>query len=154
MPDAHDNLAPEAIDALAAKLRGTVERSGTPGYEVARTVWNAMVDRRPSAIARPLGVADVQACVRFAREAGVPLAITGTFRMLSAQWIVSGSARSPARKSARNRDRSCPSSSFAFGSSFWIARKAVGAVNRVTTPCSAMTRQYAPASGVPTGLPS
>src|SRR5919112_155263 len=29
--------------------------------------------------------------------------ITGTFRMLSAHWIVSGSARSPARNRARNR---------------------------------------------------
>ena len=40
------------------------------------------------------------------------------------------------------------------GSSRRIARKAVGAVNSVLTPCSAMTRQNAPASGVPTGLPS
>jgi hypothetical protein len=35
-----------------------------------------------------------------------------------------------------------------------IARIAVGAVNRASTPCSATTRQNAPASGVPTGLPS
>jgi hypothetical protein len=35
-----------------------------------------------------------------------------------------------------------------------MARNAVGAVNSVTQPCSAMTRQNAPASGVPTGLPS
>ncbi len=35
-----------------------------------------------------------------------------------------------------------------------MARKAVGAVNMVAHLCSAMTRQKAPASGVPTGLPS
>ncbi len=35
-----------------------------------------------------------------------------------------------------------------------MARKAVGAVNRAFTPCSAMTLQNAPGSGVPTGLPS
>src|SRR5262249_16971081 len=40
------------------------------------------------------------------------------------------------------------------GSSFLIARNAVGAVNSVFTPWSAMTRQNAPGSGVPTGLPS
>jgi len=40
------------------------------------------------------------------------------------------------------------------GSSFLMARIAVGAVNRALTPCSATTRQNAPASGVPTGLPS
>ena len=41
-----------------------------------------------------------------------------------------------------------------FGSSFLIARKAVGAVKSALTPCWAMTRQNAPGSGVPTGLPS
>jgi len=41
-----------------------------------------------------------------------------------------------------------------FGSSFLIARKAVGAVNRLFTLCWEMTRQKAPASGVPIGLPS
>ena len=35
-----------------------------------------------------------------------------------------------------------------------MARIAVGAVNSTFTPCCAQTRQNAPASGVPTGLPS
>ena len=35
-----------------------------------------------------------------------------------------------------------------------MARIAVGAVNMAFTRCSATTRQNAPASGVPTGLPS
>ena len=54
----------------------------------------------------------------------------------------------------RRRERSWPRSSAPSGSSFLIARNAVGAVNSVCTPCSATTRQNAPASGVPTGLPS
>ena len=44
--------------------------------------------------------------------------------------------------------------SFPDGSSFLMARIAVGAVNIASTSCSATTRQNAPASGVPTGLPS
>ncbi len=40
------------------------------------------------------------------------------------------------------------------GSSFLIARNAVGAVKRTLTPCCAVTRQNAPGSGVPTGFPS
>ncbi len=40
------------------------------------------------------------------------------------------------------------------GSSRLIARNAVGAVKSTRTPCCSMTRQKAPASGVPTGLPS
>ena len=35
-----------------------------------------------------------------------------------------------------------------------MARNAVGAVNSATAPCCEITRQNAPASGVPTGLPS
>src|SRR4051794_34527417 len=77
MAETNPVLSADAVDALAARLRGTVERPGAPGYEAARTVWNAMIDRRPSAAARRLGVAVVQACIGFAREAGVPLAIKG-----------------------------------------------------------------------------
>ena len=40
------------------------------------------------------------------------------------------------------------------GSSFLMARNAVGAVKRALTPCWAQTRQKAPGSGVPTGFPS
>lgn len=50
--------------------------------------------------------------------------------------------------------RSCPASSAPSGSSFLIARMAVGAANSTFTRCCAATRQKAPASGVPTGLPS
>jgi hypothetical protein len=35
-----------------------------------------------------------------------------------------------------------------------MPRKAVGAVKSVQTPCSEITLQNAPASGVPTGFPS
>ncbi len=54
----------------------------------------------------------------------------------------------------RRAERSWPAISRPSGSSFLIARNAVGAVNRPVTRCSAATRQNAPASGVPTGLPS
>src|SRR5687767_7976830 len=51
---------------LQGRLRGPVLLPGEPAYEEARSLWNAMIDRRPAAIARCLGVADVAACVRFA----------------------------------------------------------------------------------------
>src|ERR687890_631461 len=46
MAETYPVLSADAVDALAARLRGIVERPGTPGYEAARTVWNAMIDRR------------------------------------------------------------------------------------------------------------
>ncbi len=66
---------------------------------------------------------------------------------------MSGSARSPARNSARNCLRSYCETNLPCGSSFLMARNAVGAVNSVAQWYSEMTRQKAPASGVPTGLP-
>jgi FAD/FMN-containing dehydrogenase len=63
------------FDALKSTLRGPLLLLGDPGYDDSRSVWNAMIDRRPAAIARCLGVADVVACVRFAREQGLLLSV-------------------------------------------------------------------------------
>ena len=55
---------------LAAGLRGSLIMPGDPGYDEARAVYNAMIDKRPAAIARCRDTADVISCVRFAREHG------------------------------------------------------------------------------------
>jgi FAD/FMN-containing dehydrogenase len=68
-------LARGAIDALKARLRGPLLLAGDPGYDDSRSIWNAMIDRRPAAIARCLGVADVAAAIGFAREHGLLLSI-------------------------------------------------------------------------------
>jgi FAD/FMN-containing dehydrogenase len=59
---------PTAIADLRARFRGHVLEPGDPGYDTARRVDNAMIDRRPALIARCAGVADVLASARFARE--------------------------------------------------------------------------------------
>jgi FAD/FMN-containing dehydrogenase len=65
------------LDDLATRLRGDVPTPDDAGYEASRTIWNAMIDRRPVLVARPLGAADVAACVRFAREHDLLLSIKG-----------------------------------------------------------------------------
>ena len=70
-------LAADAIDALRSQLRGPLLRLGDDGYDPARTVWNAMFDRRPALIARCAGAADVIAAVKFAREHDLLLSIKG-----------------------------------------------------------------------------
>jgi FAD/FMN-containing dehydrogenase len=69
------DLKQEMIEGLKMRLRGPVLVPGDHGYEEARTVWNAMIDRKPAAVARCIGNADVIECVRFAREHDLLLCI-------------------------------------------------------------------------------
>lgn len=72
-----NEIEAKAIDDLRARLRGALLVPAAAGYDEARSVWNAMIDRRPSVIARCLGVVDVVTCVNFARERGLVLSVKG-----------------------------------------------------------------------------
>ena len=61
-------LTDAQITELRMAVRGQVISPGDAEYDVARKVFNAMIDRRPAVIVRCTGAADVMACVRFARE--------------------------------------------------------------------------------------
>ena len=54
--------------SLKVSLRGDLIQPGDEGYDDARKVYNAMIDRRPRLIARCADVADVITAVNFARE--------------------------------------------------------------------------------------
>ena len=78
------------LDELRARLRGPLVAAGDPGYDDARLIWNAMIDRRPGAIARCLGVADVLASVQFARERGLLISIKGGGHNISGLAVCDG----------------------------------------------------------------
>jgi FAD/FMN-containing dehydrogenase len=65
------------FDELAAVLRGPLVRPHDPDYDSARAVYNGMIDRHPAAVARCHDVMDVVACVKFARQHGVEIAVRG-----------------------------------------------------------------------------
>src|SRR5215213_9976284 len=65
----------EAIADLRSAFRGQVLRPGDEGYDIARRVWNAMIDKRPAVIARCTDTADVVAAVRFARAQGLLVSV-------------------------------------------------------------------------------
>ncbi|HEU0299822.1 MAG TPA: hypothetical protein VFR37_10215, partial [Longimicrobium sp.] len=56
-----------ALAALRRQVRGPVLAPGEAGYDDARRVYNGRVDRRPAAIVRCAGTADVLVALRFAR---------------------------------------------------------------------------------------
>ena len=63
------------VGVLRGKLRGTVALPGEDGYDAARTIWNAMVDRRPALVARCLDAADVINAVKLARDEKLLVAV-------------------------------------------------------------------------------
>lgn len=71
------DLKQDTFDGLKMRLRGPVFLPGDGGYEESRTVWNAMIDRKPAAVVRCLGSADVIAGVQFARDNDLLLCIKG-----------------------------------------------------------------------------
>jgi FAD/FMN-containing dehydrogenase len=58
-------------------FRGQLIHAGDAGYDEARTVFNAMVDRRPAVIARCTCTEDVGLAVDLAREQRLPLSVYG-----------------------------------------------------------------------------
>ncbi|HTP88528.1 MAG TPA: FAD-binding oxidoreductase [Bryobacteraceae bacterium] len=67
----------EAHETLRGQLRGDLIVPGDASYDQARKLYNAMIDRKPRLIVRCVDVADVIACVNYARDSGLLLAIRG-----------------------------------------------------------------------------
>lgn len=79
-----------AVATLREELTGPVFTPDSPGYDEARTVHNAMIDRRPAVIARCAGEDDVVRSVRFGRELGLPVAVRGGGHSVSGQALNDG----------------------------------------------------------------
>jgi FAD/FMN-containing dehydrogenase len=70
-------LISSALAVLARSFRGDLITATDSHYEHARTLYNAMIDRRPRLIAQCSDVADVIAAVNFGREHGLLIAVRG-----------------------------------------------------------------------------
>jgi FAD/FMN-containing dehydrogenase len=66
-----------ALAELREDLAGDVFAPGDAGYDEARTVFNAMIDRRPAVIAQCAHADDVVRAVRFGRELDLNIAVRG-----------------------------------------------------------------------------
>jgi FAD/FMN-containing dehydrogenase len=70
-------ITDDAITAFSTSLRGDLIHPGDAGYDEARRVYNAMIDKYPALIVHCQDVADVIAGVSFAREHDLLLAVRG-----------------------------------------------------------------------------
>jgi FAD/FMN-containing dehydrogenase len=62
------------VDELRAQVRGDVITHEDAGYDEARAVYNAMIDKRPALVVRCRDVADVQAALAYGRTNGLDIA--------------------------------------------------------------------------------
>lgn len=70
-------LSDAVVRDFRARLHGDLIQPGDEGYDAARSLYNAMIDRRPALIARCADVNDVIAAVNFARTYELTLAVRG-----------------------------------------------------------------------------
>ncbi len=83
-------ISEAALQKFRSSLRGQSFCPGDEGYDAARTVPNAMINRRPAIIARCVGPADVITCVRFAREHDVLVSVRGGGHSVAGKSVCEG----------------------------------------------------------------
>jgi FAD/FMN-containing dehydrogenase len=79
-----------AVRALRAGFAGAVLLPAEDGYEDARTIFNAMIDRRPAVIAQCEQVEDVVAAIRFGRETGLEIGVRGGGHSVAGKALADG----------------------------------------------------------------
>src|SRR6478735_11072272 len=65
------------LETFRTEIRGEVVGPDDPGYDEARVVRNAMIDRRPAVVVRPANAGDVMTAVRYAADHGLTVATRG-----------------------------------------------------------------------------
>jgi UDP-N-acetylenolpyruvoylglucosamine reductase len=70
-------ITQDAIASLRGKFRGDLIQPSDPQYNIARKVYNAMIDKRPALIVRPVDVADVSSAIGFGSQNGLDVAVRG-----------------------------------------------------------------------------
>src|SRR5438270_11484722 len=78
------------ISSLRDGLQGRLLFPGDDGYDQARTIWNAMIDRRPAMIVQPRDVDDIVSAVNFARDNDLFLCVRGGGHNIAGNAVCDG----------------------------------------------------------------
>jgi FAD/FMN-containing dehydrogenase len=87
---AGQRFSDERIAAFQQGVRGRLATPGSEDYEQARTIWNAMIDRRPALVVRCVGAADVLRAVRFARDNDLLVGVRGGGHNIAGNAVCDG----------------------------------------------------------------
>jgi FAD/FMN-containing dehydrogenase len=90
VPGSGGALDEAVLRDLRRTFRGELLQPGDPGYDAARRVWNATVDRRPVLIARCTGTADVLTALRFSRDEGLAISVRGGGHSVAGHAVLDG----------------------------------------------------------------
>ena len=83
-------VPPGGIETIRSSLKGQVCVKGEPGYDEARTIWNAMIDRSPGVVIRCAEAADVIGAVRFANAHDLDIAVRGGGHNIAGNAVCEG----------------------------------------------------------------
>lgn len=76
------------FEELRAALHGELRLPDDTGYDDDRHIWNAMIEKKPLAIAKPSGARDVATCIKFARAHDIPVSVRAGGHNVSGKAIV------------------------------------------------------------------
>jgi FAD/FMN-containing dehydrogenase len=83
-------LEESSVEQFGTGLRGKLLARGDNGYDETRSIWNAMIDKRPALIAQCADAADVIHAVNFARTSGLLVSVRGGGHNVSGSAICDG----------------------------------------------------------------
>ena len=83
-------MKPSDVEGLKKQVRGELLQPSDTAYDEVRSIFNAVIDRRPDVIVRPAGTEDVAAAVSFAREQDLSLSIRGGGHSVSGNAVCDG----------------------------------------------------------------
>ncbi|MDF2967848.1 MAG: FAD-binding protein [Nocardioidaceae bacterium] len=112
------SVSTAVLGVVRDRLDGQVLLPVEDGYDQARSVWNAMIDRRPALIVRCASIGDVVTAVRTARELDLEIGVRGGGHSVVGQAVpeaglmidltpMSGVRVDPERRIARVRGAPC-----------------------------------------------
>ena len=83
-------LSTDQLADLRRVLNCPILTPNDPDYATARKIWNGMIDRKPSVIVRPTGIADVIQAVRFARDHDLAASVRGGGHSVAGKSVADG----------------------------------------------------------------